>query len=384
MDSYKKSDVDFYRKTKTKNSSNGLRYLVNYHRICCVSYLGSQIDENKHSYFLKFILILWNLAFLAYSSYVGNKATVKRMENLFAKNLDSSKSIVIVIISFLGLSAYFIQGFILNTLLLFRGRKILDLMKSQTLVYIEDKSEKKIGIFVALIQFLYSFITQLLNGLFFYDIIIKSFGPFSIKPFLHDLILFFLIFNSQTTIISLIAYQSYIVSKQLTNISNNFSHSNLQNIYQLICKTDKFIKKLDELISIFIFSTITINTTICISFLYMLAIDPKKFSLSSIASILESLTLLTSTCLICDIIPKNFKIFCDNLREFLSQGAFTNQMDYIYQQSLLNEINAIKQDIGLFKVNTHTIISCLTFILSYSVILIQTSYEKWFFFSSIH
>jgi hypothetical protein len=116
----------------------------------------------------------------------------------------------------------------------------------------------------------------------------------------------------------------------------------------------------------------------------MLAIDPKKFSLSSIASILESLTLLTSTCLICDIIPKNFKIFCDNLREFLSQGAFTNQMDYIYQQSLLNEINAIKQDIGLFKVNTHTIISCLTFILSYSVILIQTSYEKWFFFSSIH
>ncbi len=378
---YKNSGLNFYKTAKAKNSSTGLRYLVNYHRICCVSYLGSQIDQNKHNYFLKFILILWNLAFLVYSSYVSNKTIVKRMENLFAKNFDSSKSKVIFIVLFLGSSAFFIQGFILNILLLFRGRKILDLMKSQTLVYIEDKSEKKIGFFVTSIQFLYSFMTQLLSAFFFYDIIIKSFGPFSIKPFLHDLIFFFLIFNSQTTIIALIAYQSYIVSKQLTNISNNFSHSNLQDIYQFVCKTDKFIKKLDELISIFIFLAITITTTICLSFLCMLAIDPKKYLFICIPTLLENFTLLICTCLICDIIPKNFNKFYDKLEESLSESFFTNKLDYLYQNSLLTKINAIKQEIGftafnLFKVNTNTIISCLAFILSYSIILIQTSNEK--------
>jgi hypothetical protein len=113
----------------------------------------------------------------------------------------------------------------------------------------------------------------------------------------------------------------------------------------------------------------------------MLAIDTKKFSFISISSIVESLTLLISTCLVCDIIPKSFKKFCDKLEESLSEKVCTNQMYYIYRQTLLTKINAIKQDIGftafdLFKVNKNTIISCFALILSYSVLLIQTSYEK--------
>jgi hypothetical protein len=113
----------------------------------------------------------------------------------------------------------------------------------------------------------------------------------------------------------------------------------------------------------------------------MLAINPKKYLFISIATLLENSTFLISTCLICDIIPKNFNKFCDKLEESLSESFFTNKLDYLYQNSLLTKINAIKQDIGftafnLFKVNTNTIISCLAFILSYAVILIQTSNEK--------
>jgi hypothetical protein len=327
------------------------------------------------------MLILWNLAFLSYAIYVCSTELLKVMENLVAKILDSSKSIVIFVVMTLGLSGFFIEAFILNTLLVIRGKKILDLMKSQTFEYIENRSEKKIGFFIALIQFLVVFSIQLFICLFYYNIAINSFRPLNIKAFLSNTILFALLFNSQTIIISLIAYQSYIVSTQLSNISNNFSQSNLQNIYQFICKTNSFIKKLDQLISIFIFAQITINTTICMSFLCTLAIDPKKYLVSGISSILESLTLLISTCLICDIIPKSFKKFYDNLQEFLSQKVFINQLDYLCQHSLLNEINVIKQDIGftaigLFKVSTNTIISCLAFVLSYLVILLQTSNQK--------
>ncbi len=88
----------------------------------------------------------------------------------------------------------------------------------------------------------------------------------------------------------------------------------------------------------------------------MLAIDPKNNLLPNITSILESLTLLVSTCLTCDIIPKSFRKLCDKLEESLSHKVCTNQMDYIYQQTLLTKINSIKQAIvfttfDLFKVN---------------------------------
>ncbi len=207
------------------------------------------------------------------------------------------------------------------------------LMKSEPLEYIADKSEKKIILFIALIQFLVSFSIHLFISLLYTDVFIKSLEPFNIKVFAHNLILYFLLLNSQTTIIALIADQSYIVWNQLSHILNNFSHLKLENIYQFVCNTNSFMKKLDELISIFIFSQITINTTIYLSFLCMLAIDPKNNLLSNITSIIESLTLLISTCLTCDIIPKNFKKSCDNLEESLSQNVFTNEMDYLYQQT---------------------------------------------------
>jgi hypothetical protein len=261
-----------------------------------------------------------------------------------------------------------------------KGNKILNLMRSQTLEYIDHNIEEKIGLIIALTQFLICFSVQLFIGFLFFGFFIGS-QSYDLKNFFKSTFMYFLIFNSESIIISLLAYQSHIVSERLKNISKDFSHSNLKNIHQIVCKINNFIKNLDKLFSLSVFIIISLNTSFCISYLCMFAIDPKKFTFVSIASIIESLTLLISTCLVCDIIPKSFKKFCDKLEESLSESFFNNQLDYLYQYSLLTKINAIKQDIGftafnLFKVSTNTIISCFALILSYSVILIQTSYEK--------
>jgi hypothetical protein len=259
------------------------------------------------------------------------------------------------------------------------GNQILNLMRSQALDYIDYRIEKKIGFIIALAQFLICFFIELFISFFYYGFFIGS-HSFDLKDFFQITFIYFIIFNSQSIIISLIAYQSHIVSKKLSIISKDFLHSK-QSIHQIVCKTNSLIIKFDELISLSVLIIISLNTTICISYLCMFAIDPKKFTFVSIASIIESLTLLISTCLVCDIIPKSFKKFCDKLEESLSEKVCTNQMYYIYRQTLLTKINAIKQDIGftafdLFKVNKNTIISCFALILSYSVLLIQTSYEK--------
>jgi hypothetical protein len=145
------------------------------------------------------------------------------------------KLIVVSIVQILGFCSFCIQGFIFNILFIIRGKKILNLMKSQILEFIADKSEK-IGLIIALIQFLVPFSIHLFISLLYTDVLIKSFEPFSIELFLHNLILFFLLLNSQTTIIALIAYQSYTVSNQLSHILNNFSHLKLENIYRFVNK----------------------------------------------------------------------------------------------------------------------------------------------------
>ncbi len=349
---------------KTKNSLTGLRYLVNYHRI---------------NLFIKITFILWNLAFLSYSSYYCYTEFMNTMEVFDVKHFDSSKSIVIFVVFISGSIGYHIQAFILNIIIMIKGNKILNLMRSQALDYIDYRIEKKIGFIIALAQFLICFFIELFINFLFNGFSIGS-NSFDLKNFFRSTFMYFLIFNSQSIIISLIAYQSHIVSKKLSIVSKDFLHSK-QNIHQIVCKINGFLNKLDELISLSVLIIISLNTTICISYLCMFAINPKKFSIISIASILESLTLLISTCLTCDIIPKDFKKFCNKFEESLSESPFNNQLDYLYQYSLLTKINAIKQDIGftafnLFKVSTNTIISCLALIISYSVILIQTSYEK--------
>jgi hypothetical protein len=114
----------------------------------------------------------------------------------------------------------------------------------------------------------------------------------------------------------------------------------------------------------------------------MFAIDPKKYLILSIGSIIVSLSLLISNCLTCDKISKEFEKFFDKLEDSVTKSNVNSQLlNQLYEHSLLSKAKAIGLKIGftacnLFKISTNTIISCLALILSYSVVLIQTSNEK--------
>jgi hypothetical protein len=176
------------------------------------------------------------------------------------------------------------------------------------LEYIEEKIEPIIRIFLALAQFLISIILEIL------EINMK------IEKILFDFVLYVLIFSSQLSITTLIAYQSLIVSQQLENISKKFSQTSIQNIYRFICKTNAFIQDLDELFSLFISISLFFSIVISITFVYLLGIDPKKFLITCLALISETLIILITLCLSCDIIPKSFKKFCNELEKHVSEN----------------------------------------------------------------
>ncbi len=99
-----------------------------------------------------------------------------------------------------------------------------------------------------------------------------------ILKFILNFLFYTSIISCQLSTNALIAYQSLIVSHQLKNISHNFSQKNLQNIYHFVCKTNSFIKDLDQLFSSFI--SISIYSFAVISIAFMSILERCKAHLS--------------------------------------------------------------------------------------------------------
>jgi hypothetical protein len=141
----------------TKKSFTGLKYIVNYNRILSISFYGVNFNEfkGKKNLVLDIILISWHILFVmisAYHSYYNLKAAIT--ENLKKWTLNWSKSCIIVIVYTVGYIGYHIQAIVTKILFFLRGSKIINLLKSQNLEYIEKRSERRIGLFIALTQFI--------------------------------------------------------------------------------------------------------------------------------------------------------------------------------------------------------------------------------------
>ena len=82
-------------------------------------------------------------------------------------------------------------------------------------------------------------------------------------------------------------------------------------------------------------------------------------------------------CLTSDIITKSFNKFINNLDDYLFKHSNSLHLTTNDKLVLIN-IKSYKNKfclnaMNLFKVNTNTFISCLALIISYSVVLIQTT-----------
>jgi hypothetical protein len=291
--------------------------------------------------------------------------------------INSSKSLIISILTTVGITGYYIQSFVINISFLNKGKEILELIKTQSTKLIDTKSES-VGLNIIFIQFILVFAPEITFMFLKLTVLEEKFLIF--KNFLIFIQFFSLLINI-SSIISLIAYQSKIISLQLNQMSVNFLSTDLIEIYRFICKVNTFVKKFDSLISSKVFMLIFNSSVICIAYLCLLTVDFKNklFLVLCIISLLENILLLTALCYSCELIPKKIKIFCDKIEESMSEYVSINtSLNDLNNYLILSKINTIKQEIGftamgLFKVNSNAILSVFAVILSYSIVLIQTS-----------
>ena len=366
---------------KKMGSITGIKCLVIYHWIIGHTYRGWNFGT-KLSNFKRVLLILWNLLFLAVISYHAYKMLIyvsKKGEKLDQQSY--KKHLILIFLENARAIFNATQTIFYLVFLLIRGKHILEAIHSWDLSQIERKTERKIGIIITLTVFLTTFSYQwILTYLYYKSGLIDP----TVDYLLVAPMLYFLLFNTHIIIISLIAYQSCVIHFQLKTISDNIPKHKLNYLYKFSLKLSKHIRNFDKLISIYTLTALAINSLICISFVCKLCLDQSR-SLGGIATLIESTGTLFGLCLVCDIIPNSYREFCDKLSDYyyFSENSCLTADDeslskLLYVRSILSHLFGIQNDLcftafGLFRVNTNTFISCVAFITTHSVILIQTN-----------
>jgi len=187
-------------------------------------------------------------------------------------------------------------------------------------------------------------------------------------------ILYFFVFINQSSIIALIAYDSKVIANHLEYLAKDITVFNLPQVLQKVCIIKEHVKKFDNLLSFQIFLMILTCTTLEINLICIISVDFLKSYTLLIIVIIDCFILLISLCFVCDILPKSLDKFYDSVEKNITQSNLPNESSVNY----ILLLKSMKDQIGytacgFVKIRASTILSILALIISYSVILIQTS-----------
>ncbi len=320
-------------------SFKGLSHLITFHKLFGISYFGASVDseDRKSRKLSSFLSIIWNLIFfgLLLKFFIGLLKEKNSKEN----NFNSSKKLIIFFLTNIGVSGYYVQSVFINILLMVRGKRIIDLLKTQSFKFIDQKKERRIGSRILFIQFIFFFTIELVYSIT--DLVFRN----TFNIILH---LFFLsVMINISSIIALIAYQNKIICLQIDEFLVKFSPKDLPEIYRFMCKVNSFVKKFDSLVSSVNFMLIINSSVICVSYICLLMIRFEKkmdsFAYYSLC-LIENILLLSILCYSCSIIPKRIAILCEKIEELMSQ-YITNYstVSDLNNHLIISKIDSIKQ-----------------------------------------
>ena len=126
-----------------KDTSNGLKWLIYYHRLNGITYPGITYNySSKSSIFIVIFLILYPLLLLIYDASISYYNTNFGLKNLLSF-IDNSygKALIFEIVYRISFWSYFIEGTIIYFVMLIKGHKIVKCLKSKVIngILIKDK-----------------------------------------------------------------------------------------------------------------------------------------------------------------------------------------------------------------------------------------------------
>ena len=341
--------------------------ILTYNRIVGNTFFGWTYHGEKIIKLKIFLYKLWNivlvtmLATMCYVSYKTIKLSIESEQHSRTWVHNNATAItkinLVNIIQMVSIVAINVQALLTSLYLLLFGDKMLDILFDNDDIVISVKYQRKIAMLIIILVIGYSAIYATICT---YSALFHS--PSS-NPFIFLIPLYFST-STQLTIISFIAYRSLLIKYNLVESAN----LNLDSIYQMVFKLDRWIKKLDKFISVYILFTLLTKQVYCVSAICQLAFDYQNTIIDSFAFMFFGLTSLTLLCYCCNLIPYSLAKLLDHLEPNIYKH--TDRMLMLQLRQLNDRIGFTA--FGLFRVNANTLLSCLELIITYSVIIIQT------------
>jgi hypothetical protein len=346
---------------------DGLKILIIFQQCFGVHYKGSRIRPNEKKIIWKFLIIGWSFIILSSTLYT---VTIFFSNYKFIDTTNSTvraKAVIYTITTSMALSSYSLSSLIIYIVLLLIGEKLLDAVQdlNTKLDSIDESREKKIGITLTIMHFC----SHICVSAFYAALNVRSFDLLTICYSLD----FYLMEFIQTSIVPLIAYESLIIKNYLELLARYITPIRLALIHQKLCHIKHHIQIINSFISPIIllicFSSSTIlMTSICVN------INDNMYKNSYLPYIFFYSCLIFALSYVCELIPKSIEKFCNSVEYNLSVNYSIDETCIQY----INLLNNMKHEIcfspfGMFRIGLKTLLSILSLVTTYVIIIIQTS-----------
>ena len=345
-------------------NKNNLKYLIIYHQITGNIYWSY---NSNRSFIKRFLLVVWNIivylhmfifALFVWLYFIRNGVNLKGISGGKLK-----LSNFLIFICYFGLM---IETLVAMFTIIYHGTTMLHILESQPNSRRADKMIK----FNLLLLLIFLFGTHIC----FSVIYTKAHPNLSYLAIFIFCINKFLAFNMEICLLSLIGYQSLTLKARLEHISDNFENlSDLSKIFKLVTLQKQDLCNFDKCINLYIGITILVRSfylTISLFVLYFMNINESS---RIVYQIFESFIQLSIIFYYSNLIQKG----CQKLIH-KSEKIETNSPNNCSDHCLVNRLNTIKDNMcftafHLYKININTFIVISIQIISFGVILIQTT-----------
>ena len=352
---------------------SGLRYLVIFHRFTCNSYFGWNFGQ-KLKKKTKFILIAMNiLLFVLCACY--NYYSIDFSFNLIDKkdkfSDSASKSLLLFILLMTTTFGFSIEVISILFINLIIGKSILTFLWEQN-IKIDSSVEKKMGIKLVILQILLSLIIELPFPFFVISIYNFSYFQF-FKTYLFNV----LNQNIRMSFFSLMAYQSFYFEQKFTEITDSFtSLTQLKWISNQVFKMAELVKRYDKFFNKYLFIAIMLNTFSAICTSTIIYFDRGRLMPFTIPALMESLVIIYLVCFISAKLSKSYAKLLDKFE--LLEVENSEHGDIKIDNSLVMRLYGLRCNLcytafHIYPINTKTFMSIISTIVTFSVILIQTT-----------
>ena len=348
-------------------NNNLLKYLICYQRITGNTYWNYKTTKcsTKRNF-----LLLWNI--IVYICIIAYSLTIHFFwiqHGNPIKGIEGDKFKMMNTILFI----YYI-GFTISTLvamytLIRYGTTMLHILDSQPILRKANKLNKLNFIVLIIILFVTQICFSILHTKFLSN---KSYSTFNIFFFCFHR---FLTINIHFCHLSLIGFQSINQNAIIEQIGENFSMLNdLNRIFQLLIKQRKNLLQFDKCTNIYLGISLIVHTFYSMISLYIIYFIHINEKFNMIYQFFVAITLLFLMCFYSNYVQNS----CSNIIEKF-QDIESPSLNTCTDHCLVNRLYSIRDDIcfttfNMYKINTKLFIAILVHIVTFGVILIQTTW----------